>query len=206
MQAIQNWLNAGNMALLDTIYLVGIGTLVAVLYVWWKFGARFVLPSLTASVLGIASGIFSAHFFYLITELPHYIAKNYIWYPLGFSLTGYLIGHMVSVFIFAFLISFFAPRNAEVMVITVLISLPLLLPSYFKLIVFIIGICLLVSNGKYRFAMETIALMLFSITAVVYNVMWIASYKEIMAFSIGGIIVSTILAIWVVYRGDSGEL
>ena len=206
MQALQNWLNAGNMALLDTIYIVAIGTLVAILYVWWRFGARFILPSLTSTVLGIASGVFSAHFFYLLTEVPYYIGKNYLWYPLGFFLNGYIVGHMVAIFTFSFLISFFAPQNAEVMIITTLISLPVLFPAYLKWSIFIIGICLLINKGRYRFAMETIALMLFSIIAVVYNVMWMASHKELMAFSIGGIVISTILGIWVIYRGDYSEL
>ncbi len=206
MQAVQNWLNAGNMALLDVVYIVAIGTLLAILYVWWRFGLRFILPTIVSSALGLAGGIFSGHLFYLFIELPYYIGKNYLWYPLGFYLPGYIAGHIVSVFTFAFLISFFSPYDAEIMVITALLSLPLLFPTYLKLILVVMGLLLLLSIKKYLSWMKTLALLLFSLTAVVYNVMWTSPSGEIMALSVGGIVVSTMLALWVFYRGDRSGL
>ena len=109
MQAFQDWPYTGNMAFL------AVGVLLSTILVWWKHGFRSAFVVLSSAIFSTGVGLFVAHLYYIVLNMPLYIAKRYIFVPLGFLPTGFIVGYILSSVVVAIILLLVSKKMQRVL-------------------------------------------------------------------------------------------
>ncbi len=196
MQALQNGPYSGYMAIL------AVAILISFIYALLTRGKQALLAAFAGTSLAVGMGLFVSHAAYIVLNMPMHIAKRYLFYPIGFVPQGYLLGHLIFGVLFAFLLSFVEPSDGEVVALTIMIQVSAIFPPPYSYVVSVLLLLLFWPRSMWS---RLGGCIVFSVSLVLYNVKWAPLMGLPHKVALGGSILACLLALFVVYRGETNE-
>ncbi|GEM_PF-2412686 len=196
MQAFQNGPYSGYMAIL------AVAIVISLIYAYLTKGKQAVFSTIAGTMLAVGLGLFTSHIAYIVLNMPMHIAKKYLFYPIGFVPQGYLLGHLVFGMVFAFLLSLIEPSDGEIVALTIMLQVAAIFPPPYS---YVVGLLLLVMFWSKSMWYRIGGCVVFSVALVLYNVKWAPLMGLPYKIALGGSILACLLALLVVYRGETNE-
>ena len=193
MQAFQNWAYTGNMAFL------AVGVLLSTILVWWKHGFRSAFLVLSSAIFSTGVGLFVAHLYYIVSEMPLYIAKRYVFVPLGFVPTGFIVGYILSSVVVGIVLLFISQTDAACVVSASIIQVSAFLPTPYSY--GLMPLLLLFFGLKYRL-FRMLGYIIFLGAVLLYNIRWRPLSGFLLNVTLAVMIVSILMGMYITYRGE----
>ncbi|HID15250.1 MAG TPA: hypothetical protein EYP16_00385 [Candidatus Atribacteria bacterium] len=193
MQAFQDWAYTGNMAFL------AVGVLLSTLLMWWKHGFRSAFVVLSSAIFSTGVGLFVAHLYYIVLHMPLYLAKRYIFVPLGFVPAGFIVGYILSAIFVGVVLLFISQKDAICVVSSSIIHLSAFLqvPYSYGLVPLLLIFFALKSKLFHMLGYIT-----FLGAIVLYNIKWRPLSGLLLNVTLTVMIVSILMGMYITYRGE----
>lgn len=193
MQALQDWAYTGNMAFL------AVGILLSTILIWWKHGFRSAFIVLSSAIFSTGIGLFVAHLYYIVSQMPLYIAKRYVFVPLGFMPTGFIVGYVLSAIFVGVILLLISQKDAACVVSTSIIQISSFLPVPYSY--GLMPLLLLFFALKSRL-FHMFSYIIFLSAVVLYNIKWRSLSGLLLNITLTVMIVSILIAMYITYRGE----
>ena len=193
MQAFQDWAYTGNMAFL------AVGILLSTILVWWKHGLRSAFVVLSSAIFSTGVGLFVAHLYYIVSQMPLYIAKRYVFVPLGFVPIGFIVGYILSAVFVGIMLLLISQKDAACVVSASIIHLSAFLQAPYS---YGLMLLLLIFFALKSRLFHMLGYIIFLGAIVLYNIKWKPLSGFLLNVTLAVIIVSVLMAMYITYRGE----
>jgi len=178
---------------------LAVGVLLSTILVWWKHGFRSAFVVLSSAIFSTGVGLFVAHLYYIVLNMPLYIAKRYIFVPLGFLPTGFIVGYILSSVVVAIILLLVSKKDAACVASASIVQISSFLPAPYS---YGLMPLLLLLFGLKSILFHMFGYIIFLCAVVLYNIKWRPLSGLLLNVTLAVITVSILMAMYITYRGE----